>query len=166
MIIRTYKDALAIVKGVYKQVYEETSKLTAPREATVRQAMATDFGLAAPVWSFSSLTANAWNDVIDFTVPNNTVIGIYGLNLLDATQTVTGVKVTVGGAVRRLWDVTNVYNADDNGRTLFFDSADALIISENSTVKVSIYATSDTVNMQILSFLGEERGKTIDKPAL
>lgn len=166
MIIRSYKDALASIRSLYKQVYEEASKATAPREATVRQALATDFGLANPVWSFSGLTANAWNDVINFTVPNNAVVGIYGLNLLDTTNTITAVKVKVGGADVRLWDITDALNGDDNGRTIYFDSADSIVIAENSTVTVSVYATNTDVNFQLLAFIGEERGKTIDKPAL
>ena len=166
MIVRGYKDAIATIKALYKQVYEETSKLTAPREATVRQALANDFGVASPVWDFTGLTSGAWNDIITYTVPDNTVIGVYGINLLDDTQKVTAVRVTVGGAVRRLWDVTDVYNADDNGRTLFLDSADQLVVSENSDVTVSIYATDTEAKIQLLAFLGEERGRTIDKPAL
>jgi len=166
-IIKRYELALNDINTAYKTAATEVATLLPGREVNVRQGVPNDLGDAVRPYRFNQIglvvSDTVFSTLYTYQVEIATVQVFYGLKSRDSTPTVTNVRVTVGGTRARQWHMEDPYDNSTFPAEIFFDIADLLSIKERSTVTIEGIPQAVTANLEPFFWVGEERGRTVNK---
>lgn len=153
---------------------DNTSQLSGQNRIVARALGGNDLGLATQHWneqvSIVDGTGNTYEiSAIDgtFSTPRDRVISIYGVYLASSIDSVSGVRIEVGGRRSHQWDFQSVMHSDPmsqsrENRTMFIyrsqqGAQTPVVVPNNHTLLISHYnngQAAGVVNPADLVFLG------------
>ncbi len=167
-IDRIYNNALTILE-------EQASIILDDNQLVVRALRPTDLNQTNAVWAETvSATASTGttyevSTITAQTIPDDTVVLLYGLYDTSDPQVVTGMRIQSGQAVRAEWDMFPIIGTDPTRpeyRTMYADSP--VVIAKNINVEISHYIRAFSpqvvsgIEIVILGLVAEKRGKQIE----
>lgn len=166
-IQRLYDNALDILES-------EAEKSLDTDQLLVRGLRPTDLNETNAVWAetvsavASTGTSYEASQISAQTIPDDTVVCIYGLYDLSYHQMVTGIRIQSGQAVRAEWDMFPILDTPlrPEYRTMYADSP--VIISKTINVEIQHYIrakspqTVSGIEIALLGLVAEKRGKQIE----
>lgn len=136
----------------------------------IRGLRPSDLGETNDIWSETiTATANAYqsSQVANQTVPDNTVVCLFGVHDLSEHQMVTAVRVRSGQGVRAEWDLFPLITDDRRPEARTGYALTPVIITKSINVEIQYYVrqaspqTVRGVEIQILGLVAEKSGQNI-----
>lgn len=134
-----------------------------PGKVSYRQLIPEDFGLTTTYWSWN-LAAGI--NTFNFTVPNTTAIGVYGVFSRSPAPSAHRIEIQVGADTLRTLQLEELYAAQESYTYLDPYLRDPVILHENDAVTLRIWAETAIVDEK-LGFIGivaEPPRRVIRKP--
>jgi len=150
--IKRYVKSLAVRKGIAASEDQLIVRDILPK---------TDLNLANEDWKEGLATANAWNTVFDFRVPEKKIIVFYGVRNIGNTPLTTAIKFAVGAGGAKVKDIINVEKLEKSKeREVIFSTP--ILYEDGQYMFVQQYAkAAGTDSLVYLGFVVEPRGEVI-----
>jgi len=158
--VLTVEEARRIKEKVKADTKAAAEARKPTKKVTVRDLRPQDLNYSNPDWTHT-WSAAGWETLVSsYTIPDNTYIGIYGVYVNNSA--VTAIKIAVGGADKRYWDVQDI--ADREEKFAVLEEDETIIFAQGSTVTIQAYANAagDYV-IKFLGYVAEPYGKLVYK---
>jgi len=131
-----------------------------PRERwVIRDLLPSDLGLSTDEWKFDYTSANAYNTVIDTTVPDRKFIVIFGIAILDPAPVATVIKFKEAADIKDVIEIEDLLVKREPEGYL----EEPIEYEQKDKVKIEIYATATKTGEKIVlkGYIAELKGETI-----
>jgi hypothetical protein len=152
--IKSYLKNLAVKKGIVASV----------DQAIVRDILQkTDLSFTNEEWSESLTTANAFNTIVDFKLPEKKIIVFYGVRNIGTSPKTTAIKFALGANGAKTKDIVFIEGLEKNKeKEVIFSTP--ILYEDGQYMYIQQYAkATGTDNLVYLGFVCEPKGEIISQ---
>jgi hypothetical protein len=152
--IKSFLKSLAVRKGIAAREDQLVVRDILPK---------TDLNLANEDWKENLISANSWNTVFDFRVPEKKIIAFYGVRNIGTTPLTTAIKFAVGPGGAKTKDIVYIEGLEKNKeREAIFSTP--ILYEDGQYMYVQQYAkAAGTDSLVYLGFVCEPKGELISE---
>jgi hypothetical protein len=152
--IKSFLKSLAVRKGIAASEDQLVVRDILPK---------TDLNLANEDWKETLSTANGWNTVYDFRVPDKKIIAFYGVRNIGTNPLTTAIKFAVGPGGAKTKDIVNVEGlVTQKEKEVIFSTP--ILYEDGQYMFVQQYAkAAGTDSLVYLGFVCEPKGELISE---
>ena len=142
---------LAVRKGIVKR----------REEAVVRDLLPSDLQYPTENWSRSLSTANAYNTIVDFRLPDKKAIVIYGVKCISSNNITSTIKFALGVGGTKVKDIVEIEELETaKNKEVIFDTP--ILYEDSQYVYIQEYAkAAGTSKLIYLGLIVEPAGEVI-----